>query len=49
MLALDPNFGGILHWGQRNLSSTPEIQARFGDAPTDPTGPWLDGVAHCPE
>lgn len=36
MLALDPNFGGILHWGQRNPSSMVEIQARFGDSAGNP-------------
>jgi hypothetical protein len=37
-LALDPNYGGILHWGQRNTSTRSDIEARFGDTPTDPTG-----------
>ncbi|GAA1980335.1 hypothetical protein [Microbacterium pumilum] len=36
MLALDPNFGGILHWGQRNPSTMAEIEARFGDTAGDP-------------
>ncbi|MEU1973450.1 hypothetical protein ABZ477_17480 [Microbacterium sp. NPDC019599] len=36
MLALDPNFGGILHWGQRNPSTMAEIEARFGDVAGDP-------------
>lgn len=29
-LALNPNFGGILHWGQRNPSSRQEVEFRFG-------------------
>lgn len=33
-LARDPNFGAILHWGQRNDASTDDIQRAFGD-PTD--------------
>lgn len=37
-LALDPTYGGILHWGQRNDSTRTHIQARFGDSPTSPTG-----------
>jgi hypothetical protein len=36
MLALDPNFGGILHWGQRNPSTMADIEARFGDTAGDP-------------
>lgn len=36
MLALDPNFGGILHWGQRNPSTIAEVEARFGDTAGDP-------------
>ena len=38
MLALDPNFKGILHWGQRNESNRAHIEARFGDTALDPTG-----------
>jgi hypothetical protein len=29
-LALNPNFNGILHWGQRNDSNRAQIEARFG-------------------
>jgi hypothetical protein len=31
-LSRDPNFRGILHWGQRNESDVNDIQLRFGDA-----------------
>jgi hypothetical protein len=47
--ARNPNFGGVLHWGQRNDCTADEIARRFGD-PTDPTtdfGQWraaLDDV-----
>lgn len=37
-LALNPNFKGILHWGQRNESSMADIQARFGDSQLFPGG-----------
>jgi hypothetical protein len=39
MLALDPNFSGILHWGQRNPATQADIQRLFGDTVTDPSGP----------
>jgi hypothetical protein len=29
-LALNPNFNAILHWGQRNPSTRPQIEQRFG-------------------
>jgi hypothetical protein len=41
-LALDPNINGILHWGQQNSSTQPEIEFRFGDSPGSPTGPLHD-------
>jgi hypothetical protein len=37
-LALNPNFSGILHWGQRNPSSRAQIEARFGDTAANPSG-----------
>jgi len=37
-LALDPNFKGILHWGQRNESNRQQIEERFGDTLASPTG-----------
>jgi hypothetical protein len=30
MLSRDPNFSGILHWGQRNPSTAADIEHRFG-------------------
>jgi hypothetical protein len=36
--ALDPNFQGILHWGQRNESKRFQIEDRFGGRPGNPTG-----------
>jgi len=30
MLSRDPNFSGILHWGQRNPSNAADIERRFG-------------------
>jgi hypothetical protein len=38
-LALDPNIKGVLHWGQQNTSTQPEIEFRFGDSPSSPNGP----------
>ena len=41
-LALDPQYGGVLHWGQRNPSSAADIDRLFGPA-TDPEsalGAW---------
>lgn len=36
-LALNNNFGGILHWGQRNPSTATQIEERFGEtAPVRP-------------
>jgi hypothetical protein len=35
-LALNSNFKGILHWGQRNESNRAQIQERFGDPLVDP-------------
>lgn len=29
-LALNPNFGGILHWGQYNPSNSAQVASRFG-------------------
>jgi hypothetical protein len=34
-LARDPNFGAILHWGQRNDASRDDTERAFGD-PNDP-------------
>jgi hypothetical protein len=41
-LALDNNFKGILHWGQRNDSNKAQIDARFGPGAdlTSPLGRW---------
>ena len=36
--ALDRNFQGILHWGQRNESQRFQIEERFGGTPSDLTG-----------
>lgn len=47
-LALDPNFRGILHWGQRNDSLMQHTEQRFGDAPGQPFGPlavWRQELA----
>src|SRR5262249_8673673 len=37
-LARNPNFKGILHWGQRNEFAMADIEARFGDSPSSPAG-----------
>ena len=37
-LALDRNFQGILHWGQRNESQRFQIEERFGAAPGEAIG-----------
>jgi len=41
-LAQDPNIKGVLHWGQQNNSTQPQIEFRFGDTPTAPGGPLQD-------
>ncbi len=38
-LARNPNFRGILHWGQRNDFTMADIQERFGDRLAAPSGP----------
>ncbi len=38
MLALDSNFKGILHWGQRNESLRAHVQERFGDTFANQSG-----------
>ena len=38
MLALDSNFKGILHWGQRNESTRAHVQERFGDTFSNQSG-----------
>lgn len=47
-LALNPNFGGVLHWGQRNDSTATDIERLFGDS-NSPTngdlGAWRDGLS----
>ncbi len=46
-LSRNPNFGGVLHWGQRNESDREDIERRFGD-PNDPRngdlGRWREAV-----
>ncbi|MEP7112143.1 MAG: hypothetical protein ABI862_02655 [Ilumatobacteraceae bacterium] len=52
MLALDGNFQGILHWGQRNESLRAHVQERFGDTAVDQTGnlrKWRDALARITE
>ena len=47
-LALNSNFKGILHWGQRNASNRAEVQERFGDTFGDQTGPlrkWRNALS----
>ncbi len=41
-LALDPNIKGLLHWGQQNTSTQQQVEFRFGDTPSAPTGPLHD-------
>jgi hypothetical protein len=48
MLALDSNFKGILHWGQRNESRRAEVQERFGDTFANQSGPlkkWRNALS----
>ena len=48
MLALDSNFTGILHWGQRNESMRAHVQERFGDTGADQSGNlhrWRDQLS----
>ncbi|MDT0168435.1 hypothetical protein [Pseudarthrobacter sp. BRE9] len=46
-LALNPNIGGILHWGQRNDATAADVQRLFGDA-SDPLngdlGTWRQAL-----
>jgi hypothetical protein len=47
-LALNPNIGGILHWGQRNEATAADIQRLFGDtqSPTNgDLGAWRAALA----
>ena len=47
-LALDPNFKGILHWGQRNPSTRAQVQERFGDGLLSQAGDlhtWRDALS----
>lgn len=47
-LALNPNFSGILHWGQRNTATRADIQRIFGDTQADRSGPlsrWRNALA----
>jgi hypothetical protein len=47
-LARNPNFNGILHWGQRNNATVAEIERWFGDradAPGGPLGSWRSALA----
>ena len=37
-LAADPNFGGIVHWGQRNNQTMAHLQFRMGDSLNNPSG-----------
>ncbi|MEP7143661.1 MAG: hypothetical protein ABI707_12355 [Ferruginibacter sp.] len=37
-LAANPNFGGIVHWGQRNNQTMDMVQSRFGDSLSFPAG-----------
>lgn len=48
-LALNPNFKGTLHWGQRNESNRAQIEARFGDTAASPSGRlhnWRAALSH---
>jgi hypothetical protein len=47
-LALNPNMGGILHWGQRNDATAADIQRLFGDpasATNGDLGAWRTALA----
>src|SRR3954447_1178231 len=47
-LALNRNFNGILHWGQRNNSTAADIERRFGDradAPGGQLGAWRKALS----
>ena len=37
-LALNPNYGGILHWGQRNDAVVADVERLFGDSRTVTNG-----------
>lgn len=47
-LSRDRNFGGILHWGQRNESNVADIEHRFGDGgnvPGSDLGAWREALS----
>lgn len=47
-LALNPNFNGILHWGQRNNASAVHVERWFGDSAAAPGGrlrAWRDALS----
>ena len=47
-LALNPNVGGVLHWGQRNDATAADIERLFGDSnsPTNGNlGAWREALA----
>lgn len=49
LLALDSNFKGILHWGQRNESNRGHVQERFGDTFANQSGPlhkWRSALSN---
>ncbi len=37
-LARNPNYGGLLHWGQRNDWTRDEVERIYGDCPLNPGG-----------
>lgn len=47
-LALNPNIGGILHWGQRNTASAEDVERLFGtdvDPGGGPLGAWREQLS----
>jgi hypothetical protein len=47
-LALNPNFNGILHWGQRHNATAVHVERWFGDSAASPGGrlrAWRDALS----
>lgn len=49
-LALNPNIGGILHWGQRNTATAADIERLFGTG-VDPAAieSWFPDSGNTPQ
>jgi hypothetical protein len=47
-LALNPSYGGVLHWGQRNDYTMVDVERRYGDGVASPggdLGTWREALS----